>query len=134
MTDSSADEAQRGAVGTYPVTAIDCPDPIALAEFYGAVFGFAIAYESDDWVQLETSGAFGLAFQRVDDYLAPSWPSQEHPQQMHVDVLVRDLDVAEARVLELGARKHDTQPGEGNRVFLDPAGHPFCIVLDDSDE
>ena len=29
--------------------------------------------------------------------------------------------------LELGAIKHEHQPGTTFRVFLDPAGHPFCL-------
>ena len=41
---------------------------------------------------------------------------------------VPDLDAAEPAVLALGARKHDVQPGETFRVYLDPAGHPFCLV------
>ncbi len=32
-----------------------------------------------------------LSFQQVEAYTAPTWPSQEHPQQMHLDVLVEDL-------------------------------------------
>ena len=37
---------------------------------------------------------------------------------------------AEPPVLELGARVHEHQPTqEGDfRVYLDPAGHPFCLV------
>ena len=33
-------------------------------------------------------------------------------------------------ILELGARVHEHQPTqEGDfRVYLDPAGHPFCLV------
>ena len=46
---------------------------------------------------------------------------------MHLDVDVDDLDIAEAAVLELGATKHGHQPGTTFRVFLDPAGHPFCL-------
>ena len=30
-------------------------------------------------------------------------------------------------VVALGARKHEHQPGKTFRVFLDPAGHPFCL-------
>lgn len=37
---------------------------------------------------------------------------------------------AEAAVLELGATRHEHQPGTTFRVFLDPAGHPFCLCLD----
>ena len=39
-------------------------------------------------------------------------------------------DVGEAEVLALGATRHDHQPGTSFRVFLDPAGHPFCLCLD----
>jgi hypothetical protein len=28
----------------------------------------------------------------------------------------------------VGARKATEQPGETFRVFIDPAGHPFCLV------
>jgi hypothetical protein len=34
-------------------------------------------------------------------------------------------------VIALGARKADVQPGETFTVFIDPAGHPFCLVLAD---
>jgi hypothetical protein len=43
---------------------------------------------------------------------------------------VDDLDDAEELALSLGARKTSFQPGETFRVFLDPVGHPFCLVLD----
>ena len=43
------------------------------------------------------------------------------------DELPEDLDAAETAVMELGATKAEHQPGETFRVFLDPAGHPFCI-------
>ena len=29
-----------------------------------------------------------------------------------------------------GAAKHEHQPGTTFRVFLDPAGHPFCLGMD----
>jgi len=34
-------------------------------------------------------------------------------------------------VLAAGATKAETQPGESFRVYLDPAGHPFCLVRGD---
>ena len=49
---------------------------------------------------------------------------------MHLDLILDDLDVGEAAVLDLGATKHDHQPGTSFRVFRDPAGHPFCLCLD----
>ena len=47
---------------------------------------------------------------------------------MHVDVLVEDLDAAEAAVLRLGATSLDAGT-ETFRVYTDPSGHPFCLVL-----
>jgi catechol 2,3-dioxygenase-like lactoylglutathione lyase family enzyme len=116
------------AVARLQVVAIDCADPDALAAFYSAVLGASIESTEDDWVQLTPAGATALAFQRVDDYRPPEWPGAEHPQQLHLDLEVDDLDAGEAAVVALGARKHDVQPGETFRVFLDPAGHPFCLV------
>ena len=57
------------------------------------------------------------------------WPGQESPQQIHLDVVVDDLDTAETEVVALGATKSEHQPGTTFRVFLDPAGHPFCLCL-----
>jgi hypothetical protein len=51
------------------------------------------------------------------------------PQQLHLDVVVPDLDDGEAEVLRIGATKAEHQPGTTFRVFLDPAGHPFCLCL-----
>ena len=70
-----------------------------------------------------------IAFHQVADYTPPTWPTQERPQQMHLDMLVDDLDAAEAAVIALGATRHPDQPGTSFRVFLDPAGHPFCLCL-----
>ncbi|NUR94484.1 MAG: VOC family protein, partial [Kribbellaceae bacterium] len=56
--------------------------------------------------------------------------TQEVPQQLHLDVMVRDLDEAEREVLAIGATKAEYQPGTTFRVFLDPAGHPFCLCVD----
>ena len=49
---------------------------------------------------------------------------------MHLDVIVDDLDVGGSAAVEIGATLHDTQPGTTFRVFLDPAGHPFCLCVD----
>ena len=113
---------------------IDCPDPAALAEFYRAVIGGQVTSAADDWVVLEPEGGPRMAFQQADDFAAPTWPTGERPQQFHLDLTVDDIDEAEPTVLAIGARKHDVQPGERDgdtfRVYLDPAGHPFCLCWD----
>jgi hypothetical protein len=122
-------------VARFSLVTVDCPDPMELALFYSALTGWEVEDDEpgwdgpDDWVQLRSPGAVTLAFQRAPDYRPPVWPSGEHPQQMHLDFDVADLDEAELEVLALGARKADLQPGSTYRVYIDPAGHPFCLVL-----
>lgn len=117
------------AIARFPVVVIDCPDPHTLAEFYAAMLDWKIERDDDDMCFIRAEYGDSLGFQRVHPYSAPQWPEQVVPQQMHIDVTVDDLDEAEAAVLELGATKHDHQPGTTFRVFLDPAGHPFCLAL-----
>ncbi len=116
------------AIARFPSTVIDCPDAPALAAFYGALLDWKVE-PGDGWVDVRADYGQCLSFQSVEDFAPPEWPGQEAPQQMHLDVVVDDLDAAEAAVLELGATKHDHQPGTTFRVFLDPAGHPFCLCL-----
>ena len=122
------------AIATMRAVVLDCPDPRALAEFYRALLGGDITDADDDWVNLRDGGNVRLSFQRAPDYQPPDWPSAEHGQQFHIDVTVDDVDQAEPQVLALGARRTDLQPGideDSNwRVYLDPAGHPFCLCWD----
>lgn len=116
------------AIARYPSFVIDCPDPHALGTFYATMLGWQIEL-SPDWADIRSADQC-ISFQQVDPYTPPAWPGQEVPQQMHLDVVVEDLDAGEAAVLELGATKHEHQPGTSFRVFLDPAGHPFCLCTD----
>ena len=117
------------AIARFPSVVIDCPDPGALAHFYGTILDWEVA-TSPDWADIRSGdGAQCISFQKVEGYASPVWPRQELPQQMHLDVMVPDLDVGEKEVLALGATKHEHQPGETFRVFLDPARHPFCLCV-----
>jgi hypothetical protein len=117
------------AIARFPGIVIDCPDPSTLATFYGALLDWKVDVSSD-WAEVRADYGQCISFQQVEAYTPPVWPNQEVPQQMHLDVIVDDLDVGEAAVLDLGATKHDHQPGTTFRVFLDPAGHPFCLCVD----
>ena len=94
------------AIARYPSLVIDCPDPLALATFYGALLDWPVE-ASDDWAHIRAEYGDSIGLQKVDGYTPPDWPGQAMPQQMHVDVTV----------------------GTTFRVFLDPAGHPFCLCV-----
>lgn len=116
------------AIATFPGLVIDCADPKQLASFYGGILDWKVE-PSEGWADIRADYGQCISFQQVEGYTAPQWPSQAPPQQMHLDLMVEDLDAAEAAVLERGATKHEHQPGETFRVFLDPAGHPFCLCI-----
>ncbi len=116
------------AIARFPAFVLDCSDPRTLATFYGALLDWPVQ-ASDDWADVKADYGDCISFQKVDGYRPPQWPGQDVPQQMHLDVVVDDLDEGEAAVLALGATKHDHQPGTTFRVFLDPAGHPFCLCV-----
>lgn len=104
---------------------IDCPDPAALADFYAELLGLPVTYSSEDFaVVSQDSTTSGFAFQRAPDHQPPRWPDPARPQQMHLDVMVDDQSVAQRQALALGARLAPA----GNHVYLDPAGHPFCLI------
>jgi glyoxalase superfamily protein len=117
------------AIAKEPSFVFDCPDPSDLARFYGALLGWKVG-GSPGWAGVRSESGQTINFQLVENYTPPEWPNQQVPQQVHLDVMVDDLDAAEAAVLDLGATRHDYQPGKTFRVFLDPAGHPFCLCVE----
>jgi len=117
------------AIARYPSFVIDCPDATALATFYGTLLDWPVTTR-DGWGEIRDVTGQSVSFQQVEGFTPPQWPAQEVPQQMHLDVMVDDLDEAEPAVIALGATKHEHQPGTSFRVFLDPAGHPFCLCVD----
>lgn len=59
------------------------------------------------------------------------WTIGQQRPMMHFDFQVGDLDFAVAEALALGATVAEHQPQAHLRVLFDPAGHPFCLCLDD---
>ena len=117
-------------IGRLTHIVIDCPDPVALAPFYEGLLGAVRIEESPDWVTLAV-GEQGprVALQRTDRYLAPRWAIGDPPQQIHLDLLVENLDRAQVEVLALGASLLEgSDKPIGYRVYADPVGHPFCLV------
>lgn len=123
-------------------TAIDCDDPISLAKFYSELTGLKIDLTKPSaidgsWVELkDENNQIRLAFQKIPNYRPPTWPDGDLPQQVHMDFLVEDIAEVEAIALKLGATKTQFQPGSPQsdeyeyefRVYLDPQGHPFCLI------
>jgi hypothetical protein len=107
---------------------LDCADPVGLARFYARLLGVDVAFESEGFAAIRL-GDLWLSSQRVDGYVPPRWPDPSAPQQLHLDLRVEDLDTGEEHAVGVGAVKAKTQPKpESWRVFIDPAGHPFCLT------
>ena len=119
-------------IGTLNTTAMDCPVPLEAAKFYQALLGGYISPEEDvDWVNLfEPSGRQILSFQRAGDYVATTWPDNTVPLQVHIDIRVESYEDAEPAVLVAGGKLIDDSSEHPEfRVYSDPIGRPFCLVL-----
>ena len=127
------------AIAHYAYTALDCDNPIELADFYSKITGWPVEPLGDfppedvTWLELlDDNGFTKMAFQLIENYQKPTWPTGGLPQQAHMDFHAKDLDVAERELLAIGAVKAEFQPKPHRfRIYLDLAGHPFCIVQSD---
>ena len=109
---------------------LDSPDPRELAAFYQRLLGWTVTQNEPDWVKIMPPGdGPGLSFQIEEAHVRPTWPAGPGDQQMmvHLDFQVDDLEVAGAHAVEAGAVLAEFQPQDDVRVYLDPAGHPFCL-------
>ena len=123
-------------VGRLLSVVFECADLNTEAQFWQDMLGYLRRPDDDpDWATImdPDDRTKRLSFQRVDDHVPPTWPARDRPQQAHFDLLVTDLDAADARAKELGARRltdevvdHDE---EYFHVYADPAGHPFCLIV-----
>lgn len=128
----------QSPIGWIREVVLDCADPWELAQFWGRLVGGVPTEWYPGWVTLEPPPhGQRLSFQRVGDE-GPLDGSAAPSFRAHVDILVGDLGSAHERVLTAGGRylrEHvSPRPGpEGEavrwRVYADPAGHPFCLVV-----
>ncbi|GGO16109.1 VOC family protein [Microbispora bryophytorum] len=115
---------------TLTAAVLDAPDARELAVFYQRLLGWPIDDDEPGWVTLRApGGGTGLSFQTEKLYERPVWPAAPGGQRMmlHLDIEVDDLDAAGAHAVEAGATLAGHQPQDDVRVYLDPAGHPFCL-------
>lgn len=114
-------------IGRLVGVVLDARDTHTLARFYSELLGLPIKRVDGDWIDLGDDDGTPLSFQHAPDHQPPRWPDPAHPQQVHLDIEVDDIEEAEAKVLAMGATLLSTAEA-GFRVYADPAGHPFCLV------
>lgn len=128
---------------------LDSTDARVLAEFYRRLLGFAYRPGDEppapgqddergrDWLVIHDPADSGkrIAFQQVAALRESTWPDDEVPQQLHLDLTVptmTELDAQHSRATALGARlrlDRSDDETEPLRVYADPSGHPFCIFV-----
>jgi catechol 2,3-dioxygenase-like lactoylglutathione lyase family enzyme len=127
---------------------IDSTDARHSAEFWRQLLGLVYgkghepppAGEDDragrEWLNLcRADGSRLLAIEQVDELAHTTWPDATVPQQLHLDLIVdnvEELDAAHERVMALGGMLRDDRrddPEEPLRVYADPDGHTFCIFV-----
>ena len=126
------DAGVRAPIGWIREVVLNARDPAALARFWAELLGGRPTEWYDGWVTLEPPpNGLRLSFQR-------SAGPEPGDSAVHVDVLVDDLGGAHRRVLAAGAEligeRWSPRPDERGdpvpwRVYRDPAGHAFCLVV-----
>jgi catechol 2,3-dioxygenase-like lactoylglutathione lyase family enzyme len=136
-------------VSSFPVllhTAIDARDCRTLGEFYRQLLGLRYrdgeeppaegTPDDADWlVLLDDDGNRVLTIQEKKDTTPPTWTSEEVPIQMHMDFKVPSVEELERhrhRAEALGARLLQDRSQDDDEplyVLADPAGHPFCLLV-----
>jgi catechol-2,3-dioxygenase len=116
---------------------INAPDPSALGAFYARLLGWEVVHDEPGWVVIGLGDDYlRISFEEDVNFQRPVWPSEpgSPPIQMHLDVRVTDLAGAVEHAVECGAVLAEAQPQDDVRVCLDPAGHAFCLWLDEPEE
>lgn len=131
-------DAERAPIGWIREVVLNSAKPLELAIFWAGLLGGDPLEWYPGWVTLEPPPhGQRLSFQASHNRPAGS-PVSGGPGLIHFDILVDDLDVAHRRVVAAGGvfeREHfSARPGPNGepvpwRVYHDPEGHPFCLVL-----
>jgi len=120
-------------VGWLRAVVFDAEDPPALADFWSAVLGVGIIESAPDWIQLSPGkGGTFVAIEPAASSADPASSIRARP-----DLEVNDMDVARARIEELGGRLVEVihaRPGESHYRMADPEGNEFTVVLPLPDE
>jgi hypothetical protein len=97
------------AVARNGFVSLDCADPRPLAEFWAAMLGGEIMFESATTVGVRSDWVWLTAL-KIPDYEPPTWPEAGIPKQIHLDLAVSDLQAAVEEAERLGATVAASQP------------------------
>jgi hypothetical protein len=106
---------------------VDAANPRRLAEFWCAMLGYKVGYDSPEEVAIEKPDASGpeVLFIKVPD-------AKSVKNRIHFDLSPNDQAAEVARALSLGASHVDIgQEGDPEAtwtVLADPEGNEFCIL------
>jgi predicted enzyme related to lactoylglutathione lyase len=115
-------------IGKLHGTIVDCKNPRDLAKFYAELLGYMVVQSEAEWAVIgDSPDRPGIAFQFIENFQAPVWPSGDIPTQIHFDIRVEDFDRALTEVESLGG-KLLSKSSDSFWVCSDPEGHPFCII------
>lgn len=97
--------------------------------FYQQLTGFSGSFDSDNPNNLlESLYGPDLGLQQVDGYRAPTWPTQERGQQVHLCLGCVSFADGIALIERLGGSQAAHQPSPDCPIVLDPFGHPMCLA------
>jgi hypothetical protein len=127
-----------GTIGWIREIVLDSHDPWSLAAFWARLVGGTPVEWYPGWVTLEPPPhGQRLSFQGAAGETESAARSRAGPI-MHFDVLVSDPAAAHEQVVALGgvfvSEHNSPRPAPGGepvpwRVYQDPAGHRFCLVV-----
>ncbi len=109
----------------------DVADPAAMADFWQGLTAYERAEDTPTHVYLvhPERATAGIYLHQVPEAKPPG------KNRLHLELWVEDLEVARARVSELGGRLvadysdgSDDEPDMSFMVFEDPEGNVFCLA------
>jgi predicted enzyme related to lactoylglutathione lyase len=105
---------------------INSAHPSRLVAFWSAFLDTTVAHEMQGltWLQPTEDGGVSLAVQHVEAKAAAQ-------SDVHIDIVVEDLDVAQRQVEGRGGSfvaVHRLDDGFEWRIVADPDGNQFCIA------
>lgn len=115
---------------------LECNNIEQLIDFYSKFLDWPVVLKRNEFIRIQSpESGMGIEAHYSKDYVTPFWPSETGKQQMmaHLDFGVNDKTALQEmcdKAVKLGAKIAETQYGNGKWItLLDPAGHPFCIVI-----